>query len=491
MAAGESVLYGRAFTLCSSGTGQFLGAAGGIRKSFGADGTRLLAQLQHVEMSLVAQNWADHTLHQANKNTLCGGMVIEIRWYEYEKCLAFVDQKVCLTAPISKYDSRTLWRLETSFSDGPPGAPVEQNSVVRLRHLTEGMYLCREAGSSGHVMMTLDSEHAGAQWQFEILGYYKNIPLADSKVNGISMRAYFIQYIAEWESESESEGEEGELLNESELMRIRVRLRAKCHICAAQVLMRAHPDGQILSSPLDKRISRFMKMKDVNSDGSLDREEWRAAGGTREDFDLLDFDQSGVLDKAELGKTTVTLTGTFEEQMVVGVESAAPHSSKLCNIRPYDKKQLSVILKSVAITKVAQNMLLAVQQMGSDIQGALKQYSLDIISYWGDMILFVNEKIDPKRSRLLGRQKESAGIPKEAEQLMMAQHGALTLTIDLLKLILTADSEHLADATPSKRAILILFRFIQQCVSGCLINCNILELEKEFLYEHLDTEYQV
>ena len=133
-------------------------------------------------------------------------------------------------------------------------------------------------------------------------------------------------------------------------------------------------------------------------------------------------------------------------------------------------------------------MLLAVQQMGSDIEGALKEYSLDIISYWGDMILFVNNKIDPNRSRLLGRQKESAGIPKEAEQLMMAQHGALTVTIDLLKLILTADPDQLADAT-SKRAILILFRFVQQCVSGCLINCNL--LEKEFLYEHLNTEYQV
>ena len=226
-----------------------------------------------------------------------------------------------------------------------------------------------------------------------------------------------------------------------------------------------------------------MKAKDANSDGTLDRAEWRAAGGTREDFDLLDWDQSGVLDMTELSQTTVTLTGTFEERMIVGVDSASPHSSKLCNIRPYDQKLLSLILKSVAMTKVAQHILLSMQQRSSDMEKALEENGADIISYWGDMILFVNEKLDRNPF-------SPAGIPKEAEQLVMAQHGALTVTIDMLKLLLTAKPLQLADAA-SKRTILILFRFIQQCVSGCLINCNILELEKEFLYTHLNTDYQV
>ena len=154
-------------------------------QSFGSIGSdsRLSAQLQHVEMSIVAKKWADYSVRDVeDNNTLCGGIVIEIRWFEYEACLAVVRGKACLTAPINKYDTQTLWRVETSFLVGPPGSLLEQDSVVRLRHLTEGTYLCRDL-DSGDVTQTLDSEHAGAQWQFDILGYYKDMPLRDSKVH--------------------------------------------------------------------------------------------------------------------------------------------------------------------------------------------------------------------------------------------------------------------------------------------------------------------
>jgi hypothetical protein len=83
--------------------------------------------------------------------------------------------------------------------------------------------------------MTSDSEHAGAQWQIEILGYYKNIPLVDSKVNDISMSSYFMPCLLSMLF-NEIELREGYLMK-SDLMRMRVRLRAKCHICGNKELL--------------------------------------------------------------------------------------------------------------------------------------------------------------------------------------------------------------------------------------------------------------
>jgi hypothetical protein len=96
-----------------------------------------------------------------------GGMVIEAIFFEYG-CLAVVEGKPCITMAQSEYDTRTLWRVEMSFDHGLPGALVYPQSIVRLRHLSEQLYLCREA--DGSAALTSSCWEPSAQWQLEIQG---------------------------------------------------------------------------------------------------------------------------------------------------------------------------------------------------------------------------------------------------------------------------------------------------------------------------------
>ena len=191
----------------------------------------------------------------------------------------------------------------------------------------------------------------------------------------------------------------------------------------------------------------------------------------------------------ELGKTAVTLSGTFEDRMPVAVGSSSVHPSKLCSIRPYDKNQLRLILKSVALTKVACNIVTAMRQKIADVSElnathlALKEHGKAITTCWSNMIFQINDTVSPNPFT-------QDGVPKAAEQCVMAQHGAITLTIDLLKLILKADPDQLQYGV-SRRTIMILFRFLQLLVKGSLPNCASLEIHKEFIYKFLNSEYQV
>ena len=170
--------YGQPFNLCSTETGRFLGAAGRrpgdqlpVGRSFG--------HLQTNPMSLVGNKWADYSLLEAASDTLRGGMVTEILFFEYEACLGVVEGTPHIITTESKYDMRTLWRVEMPFNaSSPPGSLVHSHSVVRLRHLSECLYLCRT--SDGDASLTANCCDPNAQWQFDIQSAH--LPIRETKV---------------------------------------------------------------------------------------------------------------------------------------------------------------------------------------------------------------------------------------------------------------------------------------------------------------------
>lgn len=144
-----------------------------------------------------------------------------------------------------------------------------------------------------------------------------------------------------------------------------------------------------------------------------------------------------------------------------------------------------MILKSVALTKVAENILRLMRTKTTDFQSALKENGKAIIGCWSDMILHINETVGP--NALVHTQD---GLPKEAEQCVMAQHGTMELTIDLLKLILGASQDCLQKGI-CRRTIMVLFRYLQLLVKESLSNGAALETHKAFIYQHINSDYQV
>ena len=63
-----------------------------------------------------------------------------------------------------------------------------------------------------------------------------------------------------------------------------------------KVMMHSGPDGR----RDDGRSAMDVFRMDRNNDGGVDRKEFLAYGGTREEFDQFDVDRSGTLDSEEL-----------------------------------------------------------------------------------------------------------------------------------------------------------------------------------------------
>ena len=153
-----------------------------------------------------------------------------------------------------------------------------------------------------------------------------------------------------------------------------------------------------------------------------------------------------------------------------------------------------MILKSVALTKVAENILRLMESKAADFQSALKENGKAVIGCWSDMILHINEAVEP--NALVHTQD---GLPKEAEQCVMVQHGTMEITVDLLKLILGASHDCLSVPAMTfasqkgrcRRIIMVLFRYLQLLVKGSLSNGAALETHKAFIYQHINSEYQV
>ena len=140
---------------------------------------------------------------------------------------------------------------------------------------------------------------------------------------------------------------------------------------------------------------------------------------------------------------------------------------------------------------MAQNVVSLVRSESNDMHGLeagwspSKENSKAVIRCWSEMISYINDSFEDKPNA-----KTQNGLPKEAEQCVMTQHGAIELTIALLKLLLAASRESLEQSI-SKRTVLILFRFLQLLVKGSTVNCAHLNRHMAFLYQHLNSDYQV
>lgn len=258
-------------------------------------------------------------------------------------------------------------------------------------------------------------------------------------------------------------------------------------------MIKSYPEGEILVSPLGPRMVALMESKEGDADpDTFNIKEWLALGGTKEEFLMLDVDGDKLLDLDELSSkhswTTVALKCGTEEQMPIGVEPGAHHPSKLCSVRFYGKSELDVIVKSVSVIKVARNIASLLQRDEGDRH--LDRYWQDIITCWGNMIAHLNNSTGLEDPFTQHGDRTAWGIPKRAEQEVTAQHGAIELTIDVLKLILSKPLDE-GEQHISVKAILILFKFLQQLQKDCPLNSIALEPHKQFLYEHLNSKYQV
>ena len=184
---GEKVLYVHPFALYSVEAGRYLGVAPQVAP---ADSASHAAGLQPGAMSFVGLKWADSSWNDT-VDVLCGGMVVEFNFFEYDAFLSVVHKRraggwfadwtvhACLTCPDSKYDTRILWRVEMDFCEGCPGARISPQHVVRLRHFSSGLYLCRV---EGEVQLTEDNTDNGARWQIAVQATTDTISFRDSQV---------------------------------------------------------------------------------------------------------------------------------------------------------------------------------------------------------------------------------------------------------------------------------------------------------------------
>ena len=188
---GEKVLYVHPFALYSVEAGRYVGVDPTRDTQVAlADSTSHAAGLQPGPMSFVGLKWADSCWNDT-VDVLCGGMVVEFNFFEYDAFLSVVHKRrpggwfadwtatACLTCPDSKYDTRILWRVEMDFSEGCPGAHVSPQHVVRLRHFSSGLYLCRV---EGEVRLTDDNTDNGTRWQIAVQATTDTISFRDSQV---------------------------------------------------------------------------------------------------------------------------------------------------------------------------------------------------------------------------------------------------------------------------------------------------------------------
>ena len=185
----------------------------------------------------------------------------------------------------------------------------------------------------------------------------------------------------------------------------------------------------------------------------------------------------------------------------------------------FDPEKLIIMRTAEASLDRARELLTTIQAVGDEeapIVEALAKYADDMIQCYSEMIIactddsekdpFIRDGLVFLISQLFfSNYFCGPGVPKVGTQRVMAQLGAIGLTIEFIDCLLCDPPSALDDdpgsgvpyksitSTNSKRAILLLFRFLRQIVKANNIRAHVALLERhlDFLYKHLNSDFKV
>ena len=259
------------------------------------------------------------------------------------------------------------------------------------------------------------------------------------------------------------------------------------------ILLRHLNTGLYLCRNAEKS-NEWFKGTGVESNSLCMTHDWMTPGAK---FSFVDPDQNGPIYSGK-SKVMLSVYPTGEDlvgtragnQLGLQVETqriSSTHPNKLFMLHTFDPDRIQLIRDVDSNLAVAREVLGALHQSPDNPKQAASQLAPQIIECWGTMIRAMDTSTD---SNPFVRD----GIPKPEVQLVMVQQGAITVTMSLLEFVVPVDASPIPHTIPTKQlglAITLLFRFLKQVVKQNLVTATALEVHREFLYQHLNSDFQV
>ena len=182
-------------------------------------------------------------------------------------------------------------------------------------------------------------------------------------------------------------------------------------------------------------------------------------------------------------------------------EAAKCKQANVFQIQIFDSEKLAMMRKSEGSLCRAKELLSTIQSVGEEeaaILDALEKYADDIIQCYSEMVITCTE--DAEEDAFI-----RDGLPNIGAQRVLAQLGAIGLTIQFIDILLK-DPPSAIDDDPgdgvaydsiiddaSNKAITLLFRFLRQIVKANNVRAHVALLEEhtEFMYKHLNSDFKV
>ena len=180
--------------------------------------------------------------------------------------------------------------------------------------------------------------------------------------------------------------------------------------------------------------------------------------------------------------------GTELRCLSVEDKSSISHHANVFQMELFDPIKLELMLKVETQLMVVKQLLGVIQQSGDDrelLVSTVAKYAEAMIDCYTKMVIACTNDTETNPFT-------RDGIPNIPTQRVMAQLGAIGLTVKLLDTILQVPYLDIVDPT-SNKAITLLFRFLRQVVKANNVreHVSLMEEHLDFIHKHLNSDYKV